>query len=415
MAVTGGKWQKLTLGKLIPNLDPDKEGSAAHRINCEIGKITAEIDNNLNKVTNVIDSVSNTLKTVGDLGDQLAELQNQIEDLITNTMNTGVFMHTIGLNPIFSLTSPGAIAQAIAQHWADTDDPSRPVFKGDNLASIGGILVLVSAPSVPEMKAAIERLGTIFPVFKVAIEGIVDDAGDVADVFTDDFLDPITTEFGALENTWDALKQTNLSLKQPFTDLYDQAAYDMSVSDFEGWDSGEAFVGLSKWYALRLSDLIPALDVDVENSPAKLIVDAERSLVNGGAALLQQVGNLSNSLTGLTEAVNFLNRRLQKLASDTQDLVRAVSQTGLYVHTIGLDGSVHNSQEFVDTCNRALHDVQDSDRPRAAGQMQAFAGMQIVFGAANPMGLSAQFKTIGNVFGGLDTNIKGIGYSFEAF
>jgi hypothetical protein len=41
--------------------------------------------------------------------------------------------------------------------------------------------------------------------------------------------------------------------------------------------------------------------------------------------------------------------------------------------------------------------------------MLAFAGMELVFGAANPIGLSAQFKTIGTVFGGIETSIKKVG------
>ena len=411
MTVTGANWQSLTLGKLMPDLDPDKEGSAASKLNTMVDDISKEIDRSLNKVTNLTDAVSNTLNTVGKLGTEIGILQTQIESLITNALNTGVFMHTLGLNPIFSATSPGSIVNEIARTFADSNDPNRPVFKGEGLAVVGGVLMLVSAPNVKEMIIAVQNLAVIFPVFQAAVSSLVKEAEITADVFNKDFMEPIDKSLFDLSVSFSNLQNVNLVSAKPFTGLFDQFTSNASNVKFNGFNSRM----FDKWFALRLTDLIPALDPSIEGSPAKTIVDAERALVGGGASLLQQGYGLANGVRQLTEAVNFLNERLQKVATEVQDLVRAVSQTGLYMHTIGLDGTVTNSEQFIETCNRALHDITDKNRPKASGQMQGFAGMEIVFGAANPMGLQSQFKTIGTVFGGLSVDVKQIGKAGKAF
>lgn len=431
MTVTGSSWQSLTLGQLIPTLDPDREGSAANRMNCEISRISGEIDANLQKVTNLTSSVSNTLNTVKELGDSIANLQNDIEDLITNALNTGVFMHTLGLNPIFSLRSSQEIFNEVLETFTPqttrlagpdgefgteddivTDiDPNRPVFKGDGLAVVGGILLLISAPNIQEMLAAVERLGAVFPVFRSALESIAGETEEAADIFDENFIDPIVNEQNDLNKTFANLQATDLTSTQPFVDLVDQFVDNANDVEFNGYDTSL----YDKWFALRLTDLVPALDPTIDNSPAKLIVDAERALVGGGASLLQQAGGLADSVNQLTQAVNFLNRSLQNLATDVQDLVSAVGQTGLFVHTIGLDGSVTNSRQFTDAVKRSLFDSTDSNRPRATGEMSAFFGLEIVFGAANPLGLKSQFKTIGSVFGGLSTDLEDVGDAAGAF
>ena len=429
MTVTGSSWQSVTLGQLIPTLDPDREGSAAQRLTCEISRIGDAIDANLKKVTNLTSSIGDTLDTVGELGDAIAELQNQIEDLVTNALNTGVFMHTLGLNPIFSLRSPQEIFDEVLQTFipetirlagpdgqfgteddivTDTD-PNRPVFKGDGLAVVGGVLILVSAPNVQEMLASVERLGAIFPVFRSAIESIGDEALETADIFDDEFLTPATQSIDQLTSTFSSLEQTDLLSAQPFDDLIKDFTNNDATS-FDGFDTAL----FDKWFALRLTDLIPALD-PTKDGPAKAILDAERALVGGGASLLQQAKGLADGVQELTQAVNFLNGRLQKLAGDVQDLIGAVSQTGMFVHTIGLDGTVTNSRQFTDAVRRALFDTTDGDRPRATGTMSAFFGLEIVFGAANPLGLRGQFKTIGSVFGGLSTDLEDTGDAAGAF
>jgi uncharacterized protein YoxC len=410
MTVTGANWQSITLGKLIPALDPNQPGSAANRLNCEIDKISSSITQNLNKVTNLTDAVANTLNTVGQLGDQIAELQNQIEDLIGNAVNTGVFMHTLGLNPIFSATSPSAIAGEIARTFADTTDKNRPVFKGEGLAVVGGVMILISAPNVKEMVAAVQRLATIFPVFKGAVETIVKQGKKTADVFNSSFLIPIESSLTGLDTTFSNLQNVDLVSAKPFSGLVDQFVTNAKDVKFDGFETRL----FNKWFALRLSDLIPALDPTKEG-PAKAIVDAERALVGGGASLLQQAHGLANGVRQLTQAVNYLNQRLQQLATDVQDLVTAIGQTGMFVHTIGLDGTVTNNIQFINACSRALTDATDPNSPRAAGQMGAFAGMELVFGAANPLGLQGQFKVIGTVFSGININVKQMGSAGKAF
>jgi hypothetical protein len=340
MTVTGSNWQTLTLGKLIPALDPDKEGSLASRMNCEISKIQSALDDNLTKATNLIDSAANVLKSVGDLGNQVSILQNEIENLITNAVNTGVYMHTLGLNPIFSLTSPGAISTEIARTFAVSkiSDPNVPVFKGEGLAIVGGVMILVSAPNIQEMVSSVQRLSVVFPVFKQAISTFSESVSEIPDIITNEIIAPIGASAAELSNAFADMEAKDLYSSQPFTDLFNQSSNDVDALQFNGFET-KAF---DKWYALRLSDLIPALNPDLAGSPANAIMNAERALVGGGISLLNQVGTIGNSVSQIAASVNFLNRSLNKLAGDIKNLVKAIGQTGMFIHVIGMDCTVTN-------------------------------------------------------------------------
>ena len=76
---------------------------------------------------------------------------------------------------------------------------------------------------------------------------------------------------------------------------------------------------------------------------------------------------------------------------------------------LGLDGSLSNTAELGSAAGRSLLDVTDTDRPKASGGSQAFAGLLLVWGAANPAGLGQKFDNIGSVFGGLNLDVKNIG------
>jgi methyl-accepting chemotaxis protein len=396
MVVTGSSWQKLTLGSLIPALDPDKEGSVASKVIKETERLSSQVKDSLGKVENLTRSVSSTLKTVGDLGKQIDQLQKEIENLIGNAVNTGVFMHVLGLNPIFSDTQPTDVTNELRSiFFVETDDPNRPVFKGDT-ASVGGILLIITAPNVNEMIDAVKRLAIIFPVFERALNTLSQQIVKTGDLIVSPFA-KLKADIDKFQADFDKFDQFGISAK-PFTDLFDRVKDPGAlVTDPNNFD---------RWFALRVSDLIPALNPNIPGSPASIVVAAERDIVGGAASLLKQADGLASGVDQLSGAINTTNRQLQKLATNVTELVTSLGNTGIYIHTVGLDGSISNSQEFVSACGNALTDLSDKDRPRAAGQMTAFAGMVIVFGAANPLGLGTQFKSIGTVFGGLNANLK---------
>jgi len=398
MVVTGANWQKLTLGSLIPALDPDKEGSAANKVIKETARLSGQVKESLGKVENLTRTVSATLKTIGDVGKQVDRLQKEIENLIGNAVNTGVFMHVLGLNPIFSDTQPLDVVNELRDiFFVETDDPNRPVFKGDT-ASVGGILLIITAPNVEEMINAVKRLAVIFPVFQRAVNTLAQEGAKVGDLIVNPF-QQLKTDIDKFKEDFAKFDQFGISEK-PFVDLFDRVKNPADlVRNPDNYD---------RWFALRVSDMMPALNPNIPGSPASIIVAAERDIVGGAGALLKQADGLASGVNQLAGAINFTNRQLQRLATNVTELVTSLGNTGIYTHTIGLDGSISNSQEFVDTCSRALIDLSDANRPRAAGKMAAFAGMVIVFGAANPLGLGSQFKSIGTVFGGLDTNIKAV-------
>jgi len=398
MTITGANWQKLTLGSLIPALDPEKEGSAASKVIKETERLSGQVKESLGKVENLTRTVSATLKTIGDVGDQINLLQKEIENLIGNAVNTGVFMHVLGLNPVFSDTQPTDVINELRDiFFVETDDPNRPVFKGDT-ASVGGVLLIITAPNVEEMINTVKRLAVIFPVFQQAVNTLIQEGIEVGDLIVNPF-QQLKTDIDKFKEDFAKFDQFGISGK-PFIDLFDRVANPADlVTNPDNYD---------RWFALRVSDMIPALNPNIPGSPASIVVAAERDIVGGAAALLKQADGLASGVDQLAGAINFTNRRLQQLATNVTELVTSLGNTGVFTHTVGLDGSISNSNEFVDACSRALIDISDANRPRAAGQMTAFAGMVIVFGAVNPLGLGSQFKSIGTVFGGLDTNIKAV-------
>lgn len=394
MTITGSVWQKITLGTLIPALDPDDENSAANRIVREVNRIEDQISSSMVTMENTIGQVSTTLNRAKELADEIAILQNEIDDLVGNAVNTGVYAHTLGLNPIFSATQPLQLVTEIRRTLNDTSDPNRPQFRGDT-ALVGGMLLLISAPNAQEMVAAIQRLSVIFPIFNGVVEALAIEGEVIADVFAEDFLNPVTNELSQLGTDFANLKAKDLGSVEPFVDLFDQAVND--VPEFEGFDT----TAYKKWFALRISDLIPALNPAQEGSPAKALVDTERAVVNGGISLLQQAGGLAGAANLLARGINDLNETMQRLATDVTDLVTALGNTGIFVHLIGLDGSVSNTDEFADAAGRSLLDLTDPNRPRASGELLAFAGLELVWGAANPVGLKEKFDSVSSVFEGL--------------
>lgn len=408
MTVSGSDWIELTLGSLIPDLDPDDPDSAANRLVKNIKDISDDISSSIGKVENLTSSVSNAVRRVGEIGQELETLQNSIDELVGNAANTGVFFHVLGLNPIFSATQPTDIINELRSiFFVETEDPNRPQFVGET-AAVGGILLLVIAPSINEMIDSITRLGVIFPNFREAVstfqaaaEPIPDLISNSADALRGDIND-VGVDFASLGQF------INGRIFNPaaFTDLFAQQGVEAAGSLLDQDPNTENF---DTWFALRVTDLIPALDPTLEGSPAKALIDAERSLFGGASALLQQANVFAAGIDQLTRTVNSANVELQSLASSVTDLVESLSQTGLFIHTIGLDGSISNNEEFVDACGRALLDLDDPNRPRATGQMSAFAGGVILFGAPNPAGLTQQFDSLGAVFQGMGTDIKKIG------
>ena len=267
MTITGSDWQKITLGTLIPTLDPDDEDSAAFRLVREVDRIKGQIDDGMDTMESIVSQVSTTINKSKELADEIAILQNEIENLVGNAVNTGVYAHTLGLNAIFSATQPEQIVTEIRRTLNDTSDPNRPQFRGDT-ALVGGLILLISVPNVQDMLAAIQRLSVVFPIFNGVVEAFTAEGEAIADVFTEDFLNPIGLELGQLGNDFRTLEDQTLATAQPFVDLFTQASND--VGEFNGFDT----TAFQKWFALRVSDLIPALNPEHEGSPAKALIDA---------------------------------------------------------------------------------------------------------------------------------------------
>jgi len=161
--------------------------------------------------------------------------------------------------------------------------------------------------------------------------------------------------------------------------------------------------------ALRISQMIPALDPNLPNSPANIIANTERTLVSGAASLLQQVEGFVKATNQLRIAINAANRSLYEIGTMVSDLVDSTSRTGVYVHMIGLDGTIHSTDELNSAAGRALLDTTDPNRPTASGENTFFAGCIVVFGSASPGGFAKKLDSIKSIFGGLKTDVKETG------
>lgn len=391
MVVTGDKWVELSLGKLIPALDPDDPASAASRLVSKINDLSNQVKDGVGKVESIVDKVAQTIGTVNQLNTEIKSLQNEIDNLIGNASNTGIYAHALGINPVFSVTQPTEIVNELRRYYfVDTADLNRPVFEGTT-AFVGGMLLLFLAPNPEAVIKMIKRLGVVFSIFEAAAETL-----SSPDENQPDFIGTITNPFGQFSDDINdcvnfAKQREQYSLvKLPDDKVFDRTIYKQDPDE----------TNYNTWFALRLGELIPQLDPLRAGSAAATIMDAERSLVNGMTGATDELLAYSRGLTPFTNALNDINTQLAKLSTNVIDLVQSIGRTGLYSHLLGMDGSLHNNQEFVDAAGRAMIDITDPNRPTPEGEMTFYIGLVMMFGAPNPLGLKSKFKNIGMVMKG---------------
>jgi len=372
-------------------LDPDDPSSAANRLVGKISDLSGQVKEGFGKVEAIVDKVGQMIGTVNELNNQIKGIQNEIDNLIGNASNTGVYAHLLGVNPVFSVTQPTEIINELRRYYfVDTEDLNRPVFQGVT-GYVGGILMIALAPNPEAVVQMIKRLGVVFSLFNAVAETLT-----APDESQPDFIGTITDPFGQFaDNIGDIVgftkqRQQYEIVKKPDADVFGRTIYDQAPT-------GENY---NTWFALRLAELIPQLDPLRAGSAAATIMDAERSLVNGMTGATDEILAYSRGLTPFTNALNDINTQLAKLSTDIIDLVQSVGRTGLYLHLLGMDGSLHNNEEFVNAAGRALLDITDSGRPTPDGGMTFFIGMVMMFGAPNPLGLKGQFTSIGSVMKG---------------
>jgi CII-binding regulator of phage lambda lysogenization HflD len=409
MTVTGSNWQALTLGKLVPALDPDDPKSAANKLKGRVEQLTNNVVGGAVKVENVMKNVASTLNTIGELGKEIQLLQNEIDNLIGNAINTGIYAHLLGCNPIASAQQPLDIVNELRDIYNDKTDPNRPQFRGTT-ATIGSLLLIITAPNPAALIAQLKMMMIVFPMFKSVVATFEQELSTSVDIFDAEIGNKIKDEVDFATGEWGKLTEWGIST-QPFEDLFD--GFSVAPPSSDDWEKSLEYDIKSRWMALRLSQMIPALNPSIVNSPANIVTASERALVSGGASLLQQASGFATGVNQLAQGVNLINRQLKNLAKTVTDLVDSLGRTGIYVHLLGLDGSINNTDELNSAAGRAMIDLDDPNRPRASGEIVMFAGFTLVFGGANPAGFAQKLGGITNVFGGLEGNVKSVGRSLK--
>ncbi len=398
MAITGSTWQGLTLGDLVPQLDPAKPDSLASRMQTGVDEAQRVVEDNTTLLNGVLVEVGATLDIVDQLNTDIGNLQKDIEDLISNARETGVFMRILGTDSRINSLDDLALA-IFAAFFEETDDPDRPVFVGDT-SLVGGFVTVMGAANPLALQDELFRVGTIFPV----IRDIVGPRLEILGAETVDITQQ-TIEAGLQ-------KAKTVSLGQELVELIDFSLDDVPPQDelFPGnvtqVPESSDLLNADGWMAENLTRLIPQLDSAIPGTMASFVVAGERGLTATLSAGTSSVANLNSRVDDAINIINETNAAITELSTSLNDLIDNVSGTGVFSHVFGLDGTLNNSAEFVNAVNASFVDPDDPERPMFAGDTAFIGAVIIVFGTADIRGLQDQFVRLGQTFEGLSLQVE---------
>lgn len=405
MAITGTEWQSLTLGQLVPQLDPTIEGSFANQMQDSIANAQKVVNDSAKKVRDIVDQVNVTLDSVAQLNTDVGNLQKDIEDLISNARNTGIHLRLLGLNS--RINSVRVLQEAVQAAFFEEEDSNRPDFIGDT-SVVGGIVFVVGAANPLELQDELFRLGTIFPIIRDVVGPRLTIPGaELVDVTVEE------KEAGLLKQKTQGLQQelvtlADFSLGDPpkKEDLFDVEAESPSFT--ETLEQATEDLKAGKWIAAGLADIIPQFDHTIPNTVADFIVKQERKLTGALTAGISGVANLNVQVDRALNLINETNDTIQQLSTNVNDLIQNLSQTGIFAHLYGLDGSLNNNGEMINAINASLVDPDDPNKPAFKGDTAYLGAAIMVFGTGNPLGLQDQFERLSSTFKGLTLNLKGV-------
>lgn len=452
MAVTGDVWLSLSLAQIFPEIDPNNPGSCASLIRDKVNEVEGRFQQTLDSANGVIAAASSLIGQLDVVGSALTGAQAGIEELANNAGNTGVYFRLLGVCPDFPnslyrntqefaqgvasvMLQPNRsaelkvleqeiaraqieqrealenaetlenqeekdaeiarakqqeqLAQRLKQEFEqkqETIDPCIPDFKGDT-AYVGGMVGLIGAPNPLVLWDKLKAFAEVVPLLKDFIDdgadrflGIVDSAAEFIETFSGENLSNLADEFNNFREELDELGKS-------------------SFLNFEDIVSGDS---CNEWFCGRLKDLMPFLDPDRPGSPMNLALDFSDEITSNFVATLQKVSGLQNTARRLMGVVGSLQTSLNAFKNKVFEVADNLAATGIFIHTIGRDGSLSNNQEFVQAVNSALFDQTDPGRPTFRGDSAVAAGFLLVIGAPNVEALKGRFAAVGQAINGFE-------------
>lgn len=456
MAVTGDTWLSLSLGQLVPEIDPNNPGSAASLIRDKVNEVEGQLQNTLSSVNGVIAAGSDILAQVGVVASAIQGIQGGINELAQNTGNTGVYFRLIGVCPDFPnsvLRGSQAFADEVARVMSEdngtnqksqlksdiaaatknitklkaelanpkegrtqeqiteeiqteesfiqdanaqikeidaTKDPCVPEFVGDT-AVMGGILIVAGAPDPFALWEKLKVFANLFPAIKDAIgsgkekfNNITDEFAKFKELFSKEKVDELRGKFDDFKKMMDALGEDPFFNKKKLIQSN----------------------GCDKWICSRLKDLMPFLDPNLAGSPLNVALDATNQLTNGVVGMLNRVSALQETAGKLMEAISLLQSDINEAKRSIFEFADNLAATGVYIHVIGRDGTIHNNGEFSNAVSQAMLDDTDAGRPTFRGDTAAVAGILLLVGAPDPRGLSNEFAALSGAISGFAPQFK---------
>lgn len=478
MAVTGDTWLSLSLGQMVPEIDPNNPGSAASLVRDKINEVEGRFQQTVDAANDTIARAAQLLDQLRVVGATLTGVQSGLEELAQNAGNTGVYFRLIGICPdfpnsllrnnnefaaevskvmnvLFDSSGKQALEQRIARAEIDRDeqlaraealeddtsdaaeslrdqalsnaqeyeqevqagrqqlqntyanvDECMPNFVGES-AYVGGLVGVVGAPNPLALWGKLKVLAEIFP----GLKDIIKDAGGKLIGFTEatvDFLDTFSGE--------------NLTALAERFNNFREELEQMDESPFFNSDKLLVTNGCDKWSCSRLADIMPMLDVNAPGSPLNLAVDFTGQITSGVVGGLQRVAALAGTANTLIGTVAQFQSDLNAFKNKVFEFADNLASTGVFIHSIGRDGSINNNSEFVDAVIRSLNDPTDAGRPTFRGDTAVVAGFLIVIGAPNFSSLTGKFQAVSSAINGFDGKIKAVsesagrvGEAFEKF
>lgn len=458
MAVTGDVWISANLAQVVPEIDPNNPGSIASLVRDKVNEVEGRIQETLTAVNNTLAAASSLLSQANALASALKGAQDGINELAGNIGNTGVYFRLLGVCPNFPqsllksqsqfvaevarvLTVPnndtleqqktsllsnkaslqdqlkkgrdpksGVTFQSVEEEQSvisdlqnvdqalqenakqleerkATQDPCIPNFVGDT-ALMGGVIIIVGAPDPLALWEKLKVLAQIFPVLQAVIK---DAEGKGRDFYKS--LKDFSNQFSAAK-------------LQAIADQFKTFQDDLKGLGLVNPSNVGKGNGCDDWFCARLKDLLPMFDPNIAGSPLNLATELTGGLTDSVAGALNKVGALQGTASSLMTGIADLQSDLDNFKSSVFDFAANLAATGVYLHPIGRDATVHNNNEFIAAVQSAMGDTNDPSRPNFRGGTAVMAGLMLVIGAPNPAGLKTQFEAIGAAINGVGGKIE---------
>lgn len=451
------RWLSLSVGQMVPEIDPNNPGAIASLIRDKTNEIEGRLQQTLSAANNVVAASSALLGQANTVAGALKGAQSALSELAGNVGNKGVYFRLLGICPNFPqslLRSSQELASEVARVLTPTSADARQAeltsALGTQTARRNTLREILNdeESSLEQRNAASEELQGV----ETEIQGLqnqLEQLKENEDPCTPNFVGDTAYVGGMLIVTgapnplalWDKLKvlaEIFPGIKSVISDGIDRfkgigesvgdflenfkpERFEQLAADFQDFRESlaaleespffnldEAFQtnGCDKWSCSRLKDVMPFLNVDLPGSAMNLAVDFSSSVTDTLANALQRISGLQNTAARLTAETGNLQSNINAFKNGVFEFADNLAATGVYVRSFGRNGTLRNNQDLINAARNAIFDTSDPGRPTFRGDTAVVAGVLLVFGGPDVSALGAQFQAIGKAIKGFDGSAR---------